>query len=425
MSRLDIVIFGATGFTGRKAVEEAVRISKKTPISWGVAGRSEQKLEQLLAEVGAKTGGDDLSKVKMIIADVKDGQSLKDMTSQAKVIANCCGPYRLYGEPVIKACIATKTHHVDVSGEPQFIESQQLAHGAAAAAAGVYVVSACGFDSIPNDMGVVFLQQNFPGTLNSVESYLWTHMPDQYYKEMMSGGCIHYGTWESLVYSLAHSGELSALRKQLFPTKLPAFKPRLEARPRVHKHESKWCLPFPGADNSIVYRTQRYFYETKQQRPVQFKAYISMNSLATTILLILNAVFVSAMTSWGWSRKLLLNYPRLFSMGMVTHDGPTEGVMDNTFFTFTLRGEGWSEGADMENTKPDKHMVVQVKGVNPGYGATVTALMYSALTVLKEQDKMPGTGGVLTTGAAFKDTNLIKHLNENNLTFEIVCDSNK
>ncbi|GBP52605.1 Lipid droplet localized protein [Eumeta japonica] len=163
MSRLDVVIFGATGFTGKHALMETIRISKSIPLTWGIAGRSQRKLQSLIEDVSKKMD-ENLLSARIIVADVNNQQSLKEMTAQAKVIANCCGPFRLYGEQVVKACIETKTHYVDVSGEPQFMETMQLVYDAAARDAGVYVVSACGFDSVPNDMGVVFLQQNFGGS---------------------------------------------------------------------------------------------------------------------------------------------------------------------------------------------------------------------------------------------------------------------
>lgn len=168
------------------------------------------------------------------------------MTESANVIVNCCGPYRFYGETVVKSCIATKTHHVDVSGEPQvkpsfwipfycekkffpstnfpqqFIERIQLEYDEAAKKAGVYIISACGFDSIPCDLGIIFIQDNFEGEVNSVETYLTS-----WKKTDVKGSSIHYGTYESAVYGLAHENELSELRSKLFPKKLPQLSPRL------------------------------------------------------------------------------------------------------------------------------------------------------------------------------------------------------
>lgn len=85
------------------------------------------------------------------------------MTGRARVIINCCGPYRFYGEPVIKACLETGTHQVDVTGEPEYMETIQLKYNKEAQEKGVYIVSACGFDSIPTDLGIVFLQKKFSG----------------------------------------------------------------------------------------------------------------------------------------------------------------------------------------------------------------------------------------------------------------------
>lgn len=148
------------------------------------------------------------------------------MSEQAKVIVNCCGPYRFYGEPVVKACVATKTHHVDVSGEPQYMERMQLEYNKAAQEAGIYIVSACGFDSIPCDLGIIYTQNKFGGEINSVETYLasWSTAPN------VGGAAIHYGTWESAVYGLAHANELRGLRSKLYPQRLPQLKPRLKSK---------------------------------------------------------------------------------------------------------------------------------------------------------------------------------------------------
>lgn len=128
MSRIGLVIFGATGFAGKYAVEQTVKIAKiKGGFTWGIAGRSKDKLQKLLEEVGKKYDTD-LKDIPVLIADLSDQNSLNEMCSKASVIANCCGPYRFYGESVIKACINNKTHHVDISGEPEVIKFFVLLH---------------------------------------------------------------------------------------------------------------------------------------------------------------------------------------------------------------------------------------------------------------------------------------------------------
>ncbi|XP_038218291.1 saccharopine dehydrogenase-like oxidoreductase [Zerene cesonia] len=412
MTRLDLVIFGATGFTGKHAVVEMARMSSKYQLSWAIAGRSQSKLEDVLRDA-RRIIGEEISCAKIIIADVKDAQSLRDMCSQARVVVSCCGPYRFYGEPVVRAAIDAQTHYVDVSGEPQFIETMQLKYDAQAREAGVFVISACGFDSIPNDLGVVFLEQNFEGTLNSVESYLSASGPK-------GSGAINYGTWESLIYGITYLGELPELRKKIYPEPMPECEPKLKRRWCLHRRLGGWCVPFPGADASVLHRSQRARRGADpRHRPLRVRTYVRLPALLHALALLLAALILYVMTRSRCTRWLLLKYPRLFSLGYITAEGPSEEVICNTTFSFHLLGEGWGPGTSLD-AAPDKQLAVRVSGVNPGYGATVVALLLSAVTILSERDRMPPLGGVVTAGFAFRNTNIIKHLQEHNLKFEIV-----
>nr|CAD7266755.1 unnamed protein product [Timema shepardi] len=168
---------------------------------------------------------EDLTKVSVIVADVNDESSLLKMAAQTRLVINTVGPYRFYGEAVVKACVASGAHHVDVSGEPQYMERMQLEYHEEAKQKGVYVVSACGFDSVPADLGTIFLVDKFKGDVNSVETYLQSSSKSEH-----KGPSIHYGTWESAVYGLAHAGELRPLREKLYPKRLPQMLPKLKPR---------------------------------------------------------------------------------------------------------------------------------------------------------------------------------------------------
>lgn len=104
--------------------------------------------------------------IPIIVADVNDSESLVKMTSRATVVINMIGPYRFYGEPIIKACIATSTHYIDVTGEPEFMEKIQLYYHDEALKKNIYLISSCGMDSIPCDMGVIYMMKNFSGITN-------------------------------------------------------------------------------------------------------------------------------------------------------------------------------------------------------------------------------------------------------------------
>jgi len=421
MSRkFDLVVFGATGFTGKYVVETIVKTLKYDPsFTYAVAGRTTSKLDAVLQEVADRTKADNVKSVEKIVADIVDEESLRAMARQAKVVLNCVGPYRFFGEQVVKACLAEGTHHVDVSGEPQYLESMQLKYHKEAEEKGVYIVGSCGWDSIPADCGSVYLIQNFgEGEVNSVEEYI----------EFDSGGRsskIHFGTWQSAIHGLAHAKELRPLRAELFPERLPKPKYRMAERSLVHYSNvvNGWCLPFLGADRAVLMRTQRYLYQNEKQRPAQIQAYSKQNGLFAVICLVLGGLIFGVMVQFRIGRYLLETFPGLFSAGFVSHEGPKPEEMDFLNFTFTLVGEGWdektTEPSDSHATPPNKKRVVKVNGVNPGYGATCVCVLQAALTILRESDKMPSSGGVFTPGAAFAKTSIIDRLNKGGVIFSI------
>ena len=154
MSRreFDIVLFGATGYTGGHIARELHSLASKggawQGVVWAIGGRSQPKLSMMAAKRGFGCS--------IVVADTSDAASLRSMAARARVVMNATGPYRFYGEAVVKACIATKTDYIDLCGEPEFIDRCLLKHADAAEAAGVLVVHACAFDSVPADIGCLF-----------------------------------------------------------------------------------------------------------------------------------------------------------------------------------------------------------------------------------------------------------------------------
>lgn len=124
VERLDILVMGATGFTGMHCIPYLHKLAKSEihNFSWGVAGRSEEKLKEVLKNMGSKVGAD-LSTIPIILCNIEDDDSLFQMAQRTKLVINCVGPYILYGEKVVDACLKAGTHHIDVSGEPNYIEN--------------------------------------------------------------------------------------------------------------------------------------------------------------------------------------------------------------------------------------------------------------------------------------------------------------
>ncbi|XP_014471468.1 PREDICTED: saccharopine dehydrogenase-like oxidoreductase [Dinoponera quadriceps] len=418
-NRLDIIIFGATGFTGKYVVKRAAYLCKEWKLNFGIAGRRKEALEAVLKEYAP-----DAENVPIILADVNDEESLKKMTERTKVLATCCGPYIIYGEAVVKACIATRTHYVDVTGESQFIEKMQLLYNKAAQEAGVYIVSACGMDSIPTEMGIIFAQRKFGGEVNSIETYAMFDTNEVILP------FINYTSWESLVHVLMHWDELKEIRAKLYPEKLPEFKPKLESRGIIHKNDitGDWSTIFLGCDRAVALSTQRFLYDKYKERPVQVRTYMSLKSFFILLLLLIGATIIMLMTRTAFTRKLLLKYPTLFSGGIIGRsENMSHKLFKNTRFTMIFKAVGWSaklaEPTDKHTDPPNKELITRVSGFEPAYGLTSTALILSAIMILKEADKMPDKGGVLTPGAAFGKTSLIEELEKNDVKFEVIKSS--
>jgi len=152
------------------------------------------KLEEIAAGTTAKCVQVDISSVDTIERAVRD----------AKLVLNCTGPYRLLGEPVVKACVENGVDYLDISGEPEFIEAMELRYNEAASHSGSIVISACGFDSIPSEIGLNFLRDNFRGELHRAEAFLSINAAIGY--------CGHATTWDCAVMGFGSQDALKALR---------------------------------------------------------------------------------------------------------------------------------------------------------------------------------------------------------------------
>lgn len=153
-SKFDIVVYGATGFTGQLVAEYlAEHYRDDAGLRWAMAGRSKDKLAAVRDAVGAPADA------PLIVADSSDVASLKAMVGQARCVISTVGPYQLYGSDLIAACVETGTDYVDLCGEPIWMRQMIDKHEAAAKASGARILFSCGFDSVPFELGAFFVQQ--------------------------------------------------------------------------------------------------------------------------------------------------------------------------------------------------------------------------------------------------------------------------
>jgi short subunit dehydrogenase-like uncharacterized protein len=145
---LDVVVFGATGVTGRQVAAYLAEQSAETGARWAAAARDKAKVERVLAEIG-------VSAPETIVADVDQPSSLAAMASRTRVVLNLCGPYTLHGRPVIEACVAAGAHYADLTGEIPFVREMIDEFDARAGEANVKIVQVCGFEALPADLAVL------------------------------------------------------------------------------------------------------------------------------------------------------------------------------------------------------------------------------------------------------------------------------
>ncbi|CAM4648616.1 unnamed protein product [Leuciscus chuanchicus] len=317
-----IIIFGASGFTGQFVVEEVARTASEGPkgsLKWAVAGRNRAKLEKVLEQAAGVLGKPELkSEVDVLIADVNDADSLAAMCKQGVIVLSCVGPYRFFGEPVVKTCVENGAHCIDISGEPQFLESMQLNYHGQAAEKGIYVVGSCGFDSIPADMGVIYTRDQFKGTITAIESFLTANAGPE-------GGSIHDGTWQSAIYGFADGPKLRSLRKKFSHKPLPLVGAKIKKRGALfYSNEiQQYALPFMGSDPSVVKRTQRYLHEELNESPVQYGAYVGVGGISNIFKLVFAGLMFWFLVKFSFGQNLLIKFPEFFSFGFFSKDGPT------------------------------------------------------------------------------------------------------
>jgi len=416
--RYDIVLYGASAFTGAYVLESFVKSEEYGKLTLAIAGRSEQRLRKTLKEVGELTG-QNLSGIPLIIADSSDEQQLSAMARQARVIINVVGPYRLYGEAVVKAAVENGACHCDISGEPAWLEQMQMKYGEEATRNGVFIVGACGWDSVPCDMGVNWLKQNFEGTLSHAETF-------PQIKSGPAGYSFNAGTYQTLILGMwqAKNDGLGRIRKAIMPERPTKSKfSRLPKRKMLWWNEAfqSYCLPFMGADKSIVQRSQYFDWTMNTAYPVTVETYILVKSWFWAAALILWLSVFNMAVKYDFTRGILQKFPGFCSGYMFKESGPTREQAKQASFTYWFCGWGWETKTDpnSEQQPPKSVVVARCDGPDAGYIATAGCVLSCALSMVYDHERMPNGGGVYTTAAAFKNTSIYDRLNKFGITFRL------
>jgi short subunit dehydrogenase-like uncharacterized protein len=377
----DVVVFGATGFTGALTAEYLAGATGAG--RWAIAGRSREKLEALRARLSAD--------VPVIVADVGDPASLRAMAESTRVVITTVGPYIHYGEPVVAACAAAGTHYVDLTGEPEFVDLMWLRHHEQAERTGAKLVHSCGFDSIPYDLGALY-------TVNALPE----DVPIKLEGFVRVGGTFSGGTLHSAVHIMARLRQSRQVASQR--SKLEARPPGrtvkgVTALPHHDDTAGGWVIPAPTIDPVTVLRSARAL--DRYGPDFSYGHYIVARRLPVAAGLVAGVGGVVALAQLPLTRNLLL---KLKDPG----DGPSPEERAKAFFTVRFRGEGGG-----------RRIVTEVTGGDPGYGETSKMLAQSAMCLA--HDDLPERAGQLTPAVAMGQT-LIDRLVAAGISFATVSD---
>ncbi|KAH9609458.1 hypothetical protein KSS87_021024 [Heliosperma pusillum] len=441
--KYDIVILGASGFTGKYVLREALKFldTPGSPLkSLAIAGRDHKKLSQTLSWASTQTAIP-TPNIPIIIVDTGSRSSVFEMASQARVVLNCVGPFRLHGEPVVRACVETGCDYLDICGEPEFMERVEAVYHDEALEKGSLVICACGFDSIPAELGLMFNSRQWVSpkeALNKVEAYLSLE------SDMKLVG--NFGTYESAVLGIANADELINWRKTRprrprpqIPGPPPQKGPTLEHQ----KGLGLWAVKLPSADAGVVRRTLSALtknpsglpgvnespdYITRREKfwatvkPAHFCVKIANKSLLATLRHITIGIFIGLLGTSSWGRSLLLKFPSIFTLGWFNRKGPNEDEVNSASFKMWFVGQGFkdkSSKAGLENRVPDTEIITRIMGPESGYIATPIILVQSALITLSQRGNFP-KGGVFPPGIVFGPTDLQERLQQNGISFDFI-----
>ena len=384
----DVIVFGATGFTGRLVAEYLSQNYAAATAKWAMAGRSQDKLEQVRDLIGAPKD------IPLIVANSDNGASLDALAGRTKVVITTVGPYQLYGTALLAACAANGTDYVDLCGEPAWMHDIIRTYQNAAEGSGARIVLSCGFDSIPFDMGVYYLQQHAIEKSGAPISRVKGRV-----RKMQ--GTFSGGTAASFMETMKRAGrqpEILGWLKDPFSL-VPGFKGVHQphgAKPIYDEDLGSWSAPFIMAsiNTKNVHRSNAllgyrygadFVYDEMMLTGPGEKGEAAAKAVAAS------------------SGSMAKNPPK-------PGEGPSKEERENGFYDLMFTGL-------MEN---GDRLTVGVTGdKDPGYGSTSKMLAEAGLCLAFDISRKDTAGGVYTSAPAMGDALITRLIDNAGLTFKI------
>ncbi|MET8676647.1 saccharopine dehydrogenase NADP-binding domain-containing protein [Streptomyces sp. NPDC004647] len=384
----DIVLFGATGFTGGLTAEYLARHAPEG-CRWALAGRSMAKLERVRERLTGLNPA--CAELPLLQADAGDPGSLRRIAAGTRVVATTVGPYTVHGEPLVAACSEAGTDYADLTGEPEFIDRMYLRYDAQARETGARLVHACGFDSVPHDLGVLYTVGRLPeGVPLRIDGFV------------RSNATFSGGTFASALTALSRPrATLRAARERQRSEPRPPAGRRVRA-PLAPLRRSRavhaWVLPLPTIDPQMVARSATALDRYGPDFRYRHHAAVKWLPVAVGGVVAVGAVFALAQ---------LPPARRWLSSRRKPSQGPGAERRARSWFTVRFIGEGGGQRVETE-----------VAGGDPGYDETAKMLAESALCLAF--DDLPKTAAGQVTPAVAMGESLIARLVEAGITFRVV-----
>ncbi|HEY6878370.1 MAG TPA: saccharopine dehydrogenase NADP-binding domain-containing protein [Polyangiales bacterium] len=382
----DVVIFGATGFTGGLVARYFAREVSLDRTPWAIAGRNREKLLALRDQLTQLNPA--CAQVPIVVAQSDDKASLAAMAKNARVVITTVGPFAHYGEPLFAVCAEHGTDYIDSTGEFSFVRNMRARYGQLANESGAIMVSCCGMDSIPTDLGLYYTMKQLAAAGQGDGP---TTVEGLFAMRMRPSG----GTWNSMLSVFGDLGQVPA-----YVPPPPARDGRKIARVEGKLHRDRefgWVVPFTTVDPEIA-------LHSAAELPVygsdfSYTHYLVSRSLSRALGLGVGMGTVALIARLALGRKLL-------GRALVSGEGPSEAERARNWFKLRFRAR-----------RGDLLLQTQVRGGDPGYDETAKMLSESALCLAVDRARLPAQRGVLTPACALGDV-LLTRLMRAGLVFE-------
>jgi short subunit dehydrogenase-like uncharacterized protein len=382
----EIVVFGATGFTGALTAEYLARHAP-AGTRWALAGRNTHKLQDVREQLTAVNPA--CEELPLLSADVTDAASIRAVAQSTRAVITTVGPYLAYGEPLVAACAKSGTDYVDLTGEPEFVDRMWLRYHEQARRSGARIVHSCGFDSIPHDLGAMFTVEQLPADVPlKVEGFV------------RAGGTFSGGTYHSAINAMARVRQmLQTARERRRQEQCPPGR-KIRGAPGLPHHSEVaggWVVPFPTIDPQTVLRSARAL--ERYGPDFSYGHYLVAKRLPVVVGMAVGAGAAVVLAQLPPTRSMML---KLKSPG----DGPTPEQRANAWFKVRFAGEGGG-----------RRVVTEVSGGDPGYGETAKMLAESALSLVG--DELPPSAGQVTPAVGMGHA-LLRRLQRAGIEFRVV-----